>query len=293
MFTLKIENPIGEVIELTHDETKYQVIDVDGLDPPKANITNTQIAGMDGSRHASSRLEERNMTLLVKINGNVEKNRLTLYRYFGTKQWCKIYYRNGSRDVYAEGYVETTECGLFTNNEQMQVSVICPDPYFYAVQDIWSNISQVLGLFEFPFAFGANGVVEDTITDDAIEFSVYIKDRIVNIYNEGEADTGVIIDITCTGAVVNPTIYNVDTRESFGLKATFQKNDHIVINTNPGQKSVYMTRDGIEMNYINKLVRDSTWLTLEMGDNMLTYSADEGADDMQIIFKHRSKYKAV
>lgn len=293
MFTLKIENPLGEIIELTHDEGQYQVIDVDGLAPPNATITNTQIAGMDGSRYASAKLEERNMTLLVKINGNVEKNRLALYRYFGTKQWCKIYYKNGSRDVYAEGYVETTECGLFTNDEQMQVSVICPDPYFYAMHEVWNDISQVLGLFEFPFAFGANGIEDDTITDDAIEFSTYVKDRVVNVLNEGEADTGVIIDIVATGTVVNPIIYNVTTRESFGFKITLQKGDEVTIDTNSGRKSIRRLSEGIETSLINKVTRGSTWLALTMGENLMSYSADEGAEDMSIIFKHRSKYKAV
>lgn len=293
MFTLKIENPIGEIIKLTQNEANYQVIDISGLNPPNATIINTKVAGMDGSKNSSTRLEERNIVITVKLNGDIEKNRLKLYRYFSTKQWCKIYFQSNSRDIYAEGYIETNECSPFGKGQVMQISIVCPDPYFHSLKEIWSDISQVVGVFEFPFAIGSGGIEEGTTTDDATEFSVYVKDKIVNILNEGEVETGVTIEITATGTVTNPVIYNVNTHESFGINTQMVKGDVEIINTNSGQKSITRIRDGKETNEINKLVRGSTWLTLRMGDNLFTYTADGGAENMQIIFKHHSKYQAV
>lgn len=293
MFVLKVENESGKTITLTQAEDRFQVVDIDGLNPPNANIRRSEVAGMDGSKYASSKLEERNMVLTIRINADVELNRLTLYQFFRTKHWCKLYYRNDSRDVYIEGWVETVECDLFTMTETMQVSIICPDPYFQSAEDIYTDISQILGAFVFPFAFGAKGVIESTITDQAIEFSTYIKDRITTVYNSGADETGLIIRITATGAVVNPTIYKATTREFITIKITMQQNDVLTINTNKGSKSVKLLRNGVITSQINKIARDSTWLTLTSGDNLFIYEADSGSASMNIVFTHRTRYEGV
>lgn len=293
MFRLSIENENNEIITLTGREGRYQVLSIEGLNPPNANVRRSSVAGMDGSKYMSAKLEERNIVITIKINGRVEENRLQLYRWFKTKHWCKVYYTNGSRDVYIEGYIETTECGLFTNNEVMQISIICPDPYWQSAQEIVTDISQVIGCFEFPFAFGAKGVESPTITDDAIEFSQLVKNRIVTIINGGEDETGLNIQITAAGKVVNPVIFNAQTREFFRINMTMVEGDVLVINTNKGQKSITL-HQGIErINQINKVVRDSTWLTVSKNGNLFTYDADEGSANMNVIFTHRPKYQGV
>ena len=295
MFTLKIENENGDILTLTQDESRYQVIEVDGLNPPKATITSSEVVGKDGSQFQSSKLEDRNLVLTVKINGNVEANRLNLYRYIKSKRWHRIYYTNGSRDVYIEGYVETIENSLFTIDQTVQVSIVCHDPYFKALHEIYSDISTVLSAFEFPFAFGGKGVLLSTTTDEAVEFSILERDRIVNIPNEGESDTGLIITITATGNVTNPTIYNNVTHEFFGLKMDMLAGDEVTINTNRGQKSVSLMRGGVKSNIIAYVSRDSTWLALNMGDNQFTYSTGtEGGEELiQIVFKHRELFEGV
>lgn len=293
MFVLKVENESGKTIVLTQAEDRFQVVNVEGLNPPNANIRRSEVAGMDGSKYASSKLEERNLVLTIRINGDVEVNRLTLYQFFRTKHWCRVYYRSDSRDVYIEGWMETVECDLFSMTETMQVSIVCPDPYFQSAEDIQTDISQILGAFEFPFAFGADGVIDPTDTDPAIEFSTYTKDRITNVHNSGADETGLTIRITAGGTVVNPTIYNALTREFITIKITMQKNDVLTINTTKGQKSVMLLRNGVTSSQINKIARNSTWLALTSGDNLFIYEADSGSADMNIVFTHRTRYEGV
>ena len=47
MFTLKVENTRGAVLELTDNEENYQVTEVSGLNPPNANINMYLIARAD------------------------------------------------------------------------------------------------------------------------------------------------------------------------------------------------------------------------------------------------------
>ena len=284
MFELKVENMIGDVITLTQRESEYQVIGIDGLNPPSAIINSSAVVGRDGSKFQSSKLAERNLVITLKINGDVERNRLNLYRYFKSKRRHKIFYKNRSRDVFIEGYVEAIENNLFTSDQTMQISIICHDPYFKSVREIYSDISTVLARFTFPFAI-----------ENPIPFSTLERNRIVNIVNDGESNTGLIISITVSGNVSNPKIHNNNTREFFGIDIDLIEGDLVTINTHRGEKSVILTRNGVEHNIIANVSRDSTWLALEMGDNQFTYTSDTnlGEDLMQIMFKHRTIYEGV
>lgn len=309
MFVLKVESERNGVFTLTQNESNYQVIGVSGLNPPNAIINSSTVAGMDGEIFQSSKLETRNIVLTIKINGNVEANRIYLYRYFKTKKWCKIYYKNNSRDVYIEGYVESIECDLFELGQQMQISIICHSPYFKSLQEIMTDISEEIAAFEFPFAFGADGAVynEDMVpvvsdTDDAIEFSTIYKNKITNVINAGEVESGVIIELTATAQVTNPVIYNAnDGQQAMKLNIVMQQGDKIVINTSRGQKSVILNPEGERENIITKLVPLNfsgtlvypTWFQLQIGDNEFTYSADSGSEFLYVVFKHHTLYEGV
>ena len=115
MYTAKIENVNGEVMLLTNKESKYQVISITGLNPPKAQINTTPIVGLDGAKFNSSKLETRNIVITIRLNGDVEANRQALYNFFVTKKWCRFYYTNGSRNVYIDGYIDSVECDLFSS----------------------------------------------------------------------------------------------------------------------------------------------------------------------------------
>ena len=152
MYTAQIENSSGNLFTLTGNEPVYQILSITGLNPPNAQINTTTIVGLDGAVFNSSKLETRNLVLTIKINGDVETNRLLLYSYFKTKDKCTFYYSNNSRDVSIEGYVESVECDLFSNNELAQISIICPYPYFKALTQIITDFSNVTPQFVFPFS---------------------------------------------------------------------------------------------------------------------------------------------
>ena len=97
MFSLEVENKQGTKLKLTQNESNYQVTKIEGLTPPKAKIVTTTVANMDGEKFKSSKLEARNLVLTIKLNGDVEANRLALYDFFENGQYCKIYYSNKNK----------------------------------------------------------------------------------------------------------------------------------------------------------------------------------------------------
>lgn len=280
MFTLRIENDLGKEITLTQNESNYQVINIDGLNPPKASIYTSTIPNMDGTKYKSSRVEMRNIVIMVRINGDVESNRQTLYRYFRSGKKCRVHYTNDNRDVFIEGYCESVVCGIFTNNEVAQISIVCPQPYFKSAELIITDISQVIGAFEFPFAINVNG----------IEFSYINSDEVITIRNDGDLESGLIVNLVAEATVQNPVVYNHETGEFFKLNYTMNEGDRIRINTNKGSKSVYLNDTGNIMQYRDA---SSTWLSLELGNNLFSYSADTNAEHLRVTFEFNRLYEGV
>lgn len=286
MFTAKIENSSGDMLTLTGNEPVYQVIKITGLNPPQAQINTTSIVGLDGARFNSAKLNTRNIVLTVKINGDVEANRLNLYRYFRTKEPCTFYYANGTLDVTINGYVENVECDLFTNNELAQISILCPYPYFKSIFQVIADSSNALGLFVFPFSINAT---------DPIAFSSLQTSADIEVYNASESETGATIEINVLDSVSAIQLNNVVTGDTFSLSYNFIAGDKIVINTNKGQKSITLIRNGVLTNIFSALQQGSTFFQLVAGMNLFEFTANgvAASDDISILFRYYNEYRGV
>ena len=285
MFICKIENTKNNVLTLTQNESKFQLIKIIGLDPPEAQINTSKMVGLPGSKFNSANLNDREIVLTIKLRGDVEKNRLTLYSFFRPGELCKFYYKNDNRDVYIEGYTKKPDCDLFTNKEIMQIAILCPNPYFKAIDEIINDISKTLAGFSFPFSIGSEGM----------EFSSINNEKITNVYNNSETETGIIIEITMLNNINKIQLNSIITGEVFILEYEFVENDKIIIDTNKGNKSINLIRNAIKTNLFTAMSNNSIFFQLEPGDNFFSYLIDEGLNDdnVHILFKHRTLYGGV
>ena len=287
MFEAKIENSSGNVLTLTGNEPVYQVIDITGLNPPAAQINTTTIVGLDGAVFNSSKLQTRNLVLTIKINGNIEQNRLLLYSYFRTKEKCKFYYSNNTLDVSIEGYVESVECGLFTNNELAQISILCPYPYFRSLSEVIEDSSNVLKLFVFPFSINIDNPVVISNLDDSGGISVF---------NNSESETGAVIYIDFLDSASSVEIKNTKTGDDFEINYSFLENDTVIINTNKGRKSITLLRNGTLSNLFSALQAGSVFFQLSPGVNNFDYlvsGSTANNQDISITFKYYNIYRGV
>jgi len=282
MYSLKVENDKGNTLELTNNPN-YTVYKIEGLNPPQATVNSSVNTTTDGSSINSARLENRNIVIYLTINGDVEANRINLYKYFPVKKSIKIFFTNNSRAVHIEGTVEHVACDMFTNKQVAQISIICPKPYFKDVSNLVTMFSDLSNLFEFPFSIGSVGVELSAVTNN-------IRKSIVN---EGDVETGVIIELFATATVVNPIIYDILKRTQLKLNFTMLPSDKIVINTNVGEKSIELIRNGITYNALGYMAQDSEWFVLGAGDNVFAYSADSGNSNLQLTFTTSILYSGV
>lgn len=282
-FTLTVENPRGERLTLTEYRSAYQVT-YTGLGPVAASVNMSSLGMVNGEKFNSSRVGRRNIVLTVTIQGNVEANRLRLYRYFPVEETVKLYYKNGARDVYTEGVVESCEPSQFDPVQRVQISILCPQPYLIGAEEIVQDISGVMNHFKFPFSIAAAG----------IPFSSFASSTYAVLHNDGDKSTGLIITVYARSDVLEPVVYNAVTNEAFRITGTLQAGHTLTIDTSPGHKRLTIASPaGVVTNALHRKAVGSTWLQLATGDNYIAYSAAQYADAMLVTLRHNNLFVGV
>lgn len=284
MFTLTAERPDGQRLTLTEYGSAYNV-KYSGLGPVGADVITSSLGMVDGAKINSARVDSRNIVLTVYISGgSVEAKRLRLYGFFAPKQNVKLYYKNGARDVYTEGIVETCEIDQFSAIQRAQISIICPQPYLIGAEEIVNDITGVLALFTFPFAIAAEG----------IEFSRLTANDYAILHNTGDVPAGFVATIFAVEDTVNPVIYNAITGEAFRVTGTIEAGHTLTISTITGAKALTVTSpSGKAQNILYRKKAGSVWLQLAAGSNYISYSADSGGDTMLVTLRHNNLFVGV
>lgn len=283
MFTITVERQDGERLTLTGLHSAYKV-KYSGLGAVSANIITSSLGMVDGEKYSGSRVGARNIVLTVYINGNVERNRIRLYQYLAPKSYVKLYYANGTREVYAEGYVEANEPDQFSATCSNQISIICPSPYLSAIEAIAHDITNTVNAFEFPFA----------IEEEGQEFSTLDGSGYANMHNSGDVSTGAVFRIFAQSDVIGATLYNAITNEYIKISGTIEAGETVTINTNAGSKRLTITDStGTTVNALHRMAEGSTWLKLDVGDNYIAYTADDGAASMSVSVEHNNLFVGV
>lgn len=300
---LTVTNYLGD--SWTLDLRRYwewgiAITGITGIDAVEGEIFDQEMASSDGSIFTSSRAKKRNIVISASLLPvpTVEQVRHLLYKMFPVKHATTLRFDTESRSCEISGYVESNAHVIFKESVTIQVSIICPFPYFHSVGENGNKVTYFYGIepmFEFPFS-------NESLEENLIEFGEIVNKKENVIVYEGDEDTGVIIRINAVGSAGSVTIYNVLTRESMRLDNDklqemtgkgISQGDEISISTVKNDKYIQLLRDGIYTNILNCLDRDSDWIGLSNGDNVFAYEADSGADNLQFRVEHNVLYTGV
>lgn len=125
------ELPMGGFVP---NNESIQVRSIEGLGPVKSDISSTPFATGRGSLFQGYSIETRNIVLNLGLNPNwadqtMSSLRKLLYRYFMTGTWARLRFLSDDLvTVYINGISESFEPNIFSQDPEMQVSIICPKP---------------------------------------------------------------------------------------------------------------------------------------------------------------------
>lgn len=306
IYSIVVTNYLGDRIKLElgkPDISGFLIKSITGLGPAKANVNTTEVSTNDGSLFNSARLSQRNIVLdLVFINTvygeSIEDLRQKSYKYFPLKKSVELTIETDNRYVKTTGYVESNEPNIFSSQEGTQISIICPDPYFYSAGEDGNNVTNFYSIdpiFEFPFS-------NESLDESLLVFGeIQIKTEGVITYH-GDSEIGVMIYIHAIGPATNINIYNTETREVMRINTEkissltgkgIVASDDIVINTAKGEKSITLIREGVSYNILNCLDKNTDWFTLAKGDNIFAFTADSGVTNLQFRVENKVIYEGV
>ena len=283
-YSLILENESGQQIDLSQTANRFMFSKISGLNPPAGTISTSSYAGMDGSYLNNAFIEKRNVVISFEMRGfDVEKRRHELYKIVKPSRYIKINYSTKNISVYAEGIVETCEIENFETLTKGQISIICPDIYWYSTTLQMAYYSQITGGFTFPFPTENN--------PQPFTLGKYNTQNIMEIVNDGD-ETGFTLEIEAIADASSPTLYNADTDEYLQITGDLQAGDIITVTTKTGNKTVTLNRGGVRSNIINCLVSGSTWLTLREGKNRF-YLRGTGLNNLKVRIVHTNAYLGV
>ena len=306
-------NHRGDVINMELGnpyKTGFAISNITGIGPPTADVNVTDLASIDGGYFNSARAQTRNivMSIIFVDDASIETIRQKTYRYFPVKKPVTLIFEADNRTCGIQGYVESNGPEIFSNQESTQISILCPQPYFYDAYgdgETKVSFSSSYGIFEFPFS---NEITENEYDNMAveeaalgeyhtnwqhIEFGIVTLEHQRNIVYEGEADTGFLLEIIASGTVTGLSVFNALTEESITIKRNLTAGDTLQISTISGQKYARILRNGRYTNVMNYLDRDTSWFKLVQGDNLIGFTADSGENNIELSITYKTLYEGV
>lgn len=248
-----------------------QVRNISGLDPVKASVNTSPYGSVDGASYVGSSLTNRNIVLTLHPNPDYdnwtyESLRRLIYAYFMPKRPTRlVFYSDDMIPVEISGIVEGVIVNMFSKDPELQVSIICPDPYFTALE--------------------ATVITGQTVRTGG--------DVVVVDYG-GTIEAGINVKVTAVTAP-NPTGITVQFGDppitSFGVVATVDPSTYFELSSIPMRKFVQNVGvgSGVITNLLSKVSvqEGSAWPTLQPGENEFRVVTDQGAQDWELTYFER------
>lgn len=247
------------------------ITSVDGLGA-NYNVYTSKNSGQDGEGYNGSDAEKRNIVITLEILTEFFlEYRNKIYNFFQPRAPGILYYYEGNESKKIAYYAEKVEPSGDGSTHILTISLICPDPKFYALTDQLTQLAVWQGCIRFPLRI----VNPFHVTEK-------VNTLIGNVRNDSAVPMGLTVTFRATGTVVNPSLYDVNRHELMQINTTMYAGDVIIITTGDGNKRVKQISGGTTTNISNLMQYPPKWLQAYQGDNLFRYNAASGIDALSV-----------
>ena len=286
---------------------------LDTMDTPYFILGETDWSSATGKHHthkffnqvgvsvSSTSIEERDIEIQGWVVAESEQamatRKQTLNSFINPRQLMELEYLRYKLNFLPTHSIRYTP-NWADNNEvicKFAIVGVAPDPRWSDINETTIPAAATIPTFHFPLIivpdpheippeppYPANGVV----------FGYREPSLYITIRNASSVPVGMRILFRVYGTLSNPRIINVTTGAYFGINITLHGGDDATIITELGQKSVTGSIGGVQQNLFPYRDIGSSWLQLDVGDNVFTYSAD-GIDNLDIFISYYNRYLEV
>ncbi len=272
----------GKILEIGKDKL-YKLINIEGISSSEYSVDIVNNAQFDGGTVKSKRVESRLITITAEYPSteDTETRRQNLIRFFNPYLTGKLYvnYCGVKRVINYEvaGFKDSRE-NLY-DPLKFIINLICPNPFLKDEREFSKNMAGKINSITVPFTIPANGMI----------MSAKVLRQEATIINNGDKDTGLIISFMAKGEVSNPKIQNLTTGKFLRIVVDLMPGDILTINTNKGNKRIELNGKNISQ----KMDRSSSFIDMQVGENILKYSADKGYTNLNVYPKWTAEFFGV
>lgn len=270
----------------------YTVEQTKGFDRLQIRNVTSQGFDQDGASLLNSYVQPRDMEikgqLLAATTYEMQSLRDRLINIFLPKVELTITHYFGGVNRVITARVEQSPRFSFTDVSKVQnydIALTATEPFWRDEDETLVQIANVIGMFHFPLIIPEG---------KGVCFGVKSSALIAKILNKSSVKAGMRIIFVANGAVSNPQLFNVNTREYFRLLCDMEAGEQITVETEV--KTVTRTRNGIRKDYIGRIDLQGggyTFLQLDPGENLLRYGADDGEDMLEVRIYFYNRYMGV
>lgn len=264
------ENQIGEQIKFDNSGP-CSIESIDGLGSD-FNVYTSKNTGQDGENYNGSDANKRNIVITLSVKKAellVQRNKM--FDFFQRGSPGIFYYYEDDEAKRISYYVEKVTPsgnGLF---RYITISLICPDPKFYALTDQLTQLAIWQGCIRFPLRI-----------KNPFHVTEKVNTLIGNVRNGSAVPMGLTVTFRATGTVINPSLYDINRYDLMQINTTMHAGDVIVITTGDGNKRVRLLSGGVTNNISNLMQYPPKWLKAYQGDNLFRYNAASGIDTLSV-----------
>lgn len=267
--------------EFIFDRTLWGITYLDGFNGVNNEIFSDNNAIGDGSIFSGERVGDKDRTISAKlINKNLnEIMRKVAISFFNPKHTYKVYVAYQNQTMWCEGRQIGFSCpmGNIYRPIELTWTILSNMSYMMSVDNFGKDIASIKPMSAFPYlakiGVGCIG-------------GKYNFTQNVLIENDGDVDTFFQCIITAKGDVINPKIVKDD--KYVRLIDTMIDGDVYVIDFVSSPPTV--KKNGA--NAISKTDRTSSFtdMGLTVGDNDISFNADNGSSNMQVVLYYNKRY---
>ena len=263
---------------------------IEGIYAFTGEVKTSPYSQTHGDRYKSSRVLKRNIVVIGKIFDDFWDNRQLLYRIFRPGSVGEFCYTEPDRsNRYINYYVESCDIDQDPFRGQYQISLICPDPFFYAEKPEHIDLASWLSDFTFEHDFLAEG-------EELGHRETSMIQEVDNL--NGVDGIGMKITLTASGDVTNPYVYLYETGERITIGTndnpyTLTSAKRVEIETTTGKKNVLQFANNVQTRINEYLDPDSSFFQLKAGKNTIGYNAAAGSNFLNVHIEYKMRYLGV
>lgn len=232
-------------LSMFENESGYQIADIEGLDPVKANLVSTSYAKQNGEQYQGSTRGARDVKIFIDLQPDGESTftslREGLYTYFMTQSEVRLrFHKESGLFVDLVGVVETHSSPSFKEDPQVTISIHCHQPDFLDPRVVIREGSSVDGstntAIVYPGNLEASTILRLFINRELEDFTVY-----------NTPEDGILRQLDFSGALLD--------------------GDELIISSIRNAKGITLIRSSVTSSFLWGRTPQSAWIELFEGVN--------------------------